>query len=236
MRRPRGICVGAGGENQSGVAATSRLFAVGSLFYLFVLGHFHLRWGAQDEGVRRALPGDDDVRHAAWEATRAIAIGAPAAAVWPWLVQLGFGRGGFYSYDRLDNAGRPSARAIVPELQRLQVGDRIRLDESVEATVTVLEPGRALAFCARDICERGVRGELGMAFVVEETAPGCSRLLARVRLCTTRRALGAAYVRAFFEPVDFLIMRRQLLGIKQRAEHLAHSAEITRRREEATAA
>jgi hypothetical protein len=70
------------------------------------------------------MPGDDLIADAA-SSTRAITIAAPPQQVWPWLVQLGYGRAGWYSYDWIDNDGQPSAGHIIPELQQLQVGDQI---------------------------------------------------------------------------------------------------------------
>jgi hypothetical protein len=79
--------------------------------------------GATAEEAVRPLPGDHVVAKADYLATRAITINAPPQDVWPWLVQIGSGRAGWYTYDRLDNAGVPSAIEIVPDLQHLQVGD-----------------------------------------------------------------------------------------------------------------
>jgi hypothetical protein len=97
--------------------------AVGALGMLSVLGSYRRwiqpwqhRWGASDQEVQRAMPGDDVLPDAA-STTRAITIAAPPEQVWPWLVQLGYGRGGWYSYDWIDNDGRPSADRIIPELQ-----------------------------------------------------------------------------------------------------------------------
>ena len=99
------------------------------------------RWGATDEEVRRAMPGDDLVPDAA-STTRAITIAAPAEQVWPWLVQLGYGRAGWYSYDWIDNDGQPSADRILPELQQLQVGDQILMLREIGPRVREVEPNR----------------------------------------------------------------------------------------------
>ena len=82
-----------------------------------LLRRWHLRWGASDDELAREMPGDELVRDPSFEATSAITVDAPPCAVWPWLVQIGFGRAGFYSYDILDNAGRASAQAILPAYQ-----------------------------------------------------------------------------------------------------------------------
>src|SRR6478672_6897855 len=95
-----------------------------------VLRHRYLKWGATSREQAQPLVGDDLLPAVDLSATRAITVDAPADAVWPWLVQLGQGRGGFYSYDWLEQmvgAGIRSADYIVPELQQLAVGDTVPL-------------------------------------------------------------------------------------------------------------
>jgi len=108
-----------------------------------------VRWGATDEEVDGPYPGTELVREGRRSATMAVTIDTPPDQVWPWLVQLGSGRGGWYSWDRLDNAGRPSARDVHPEWQDLAVGDRLKFSVPgaglVDAyEVAVLEPNRFL--------------------------------------------------------------------------------------------
>src|SRR6478735_5931773 len=105
------------------------------------------RWGATDDEVNRTLPGDDLISHADLTATRAITIHATAAQVWPWIAQLGQGRGGFYSYDFLENlvgCDIHSADHVEPDWQSIAVGDEIRLHPEVGLTVALLERGRSL--------------------------------------------------------------------------------------------
>ena len=92
--------------------------------YLWVIKPWHLRWGATDEEVARTMPGDEII-HGAGSATRAISIAASPEQVWPWLVQLGYGRAGWYSYDWIDNDFRPSAARVLEEHQQLAAGDKI---------------------------------------------------------------------------------------------------------------
>lgn len=104
-------------------------------------------WGATAQETHLALPGDSILRTASTSATRAITINADRHAVWPWMVQLGQGRGGFYSYDRLENligCDIHSAERIVPEWQALAVGDGVNLHPEVALTVALVEPDRAL--------------------------------------------------------------------------------------------
>jgi hypothetical protein len=109
-----------------------------------------LHWGGTEEEVRRPYPGSDVVSGGERGATMAVTIDAPPSQVWPWLVQMGCDRAGWYSWDRLDNGGVPSAEQIRPEWQELSVGDRLTSTPSRSAwfEVAALEPGRFLALRA----------------------------------------------------------------------------------------
>ena len=93
--------------------------------YFRFIRPWQLRWGATDEEVARAMSGDEVVKQPTFNATRAVTIQARPEEIWPWLVQIGCKRAGWYSYDWIDNLGIPSANRIVPELQHLEVGDLI---------------------------------------------------------------------------------------------------------------
>jgi len=93
------------------------------LGYVRLARPWHLTWGAAAAEVRGSMSGDELIPEPSMCATRAITIQAPPEAVWPWLVQMGgYNRAGWYSYDRFDNAGVPSANRGIPDLQDLQVG------------------------------------------------------------------------------------------------------------------
>ncbi len=94
------------------------LFATAPLYR-----HWHLRWGATDEEVQASMPGDAIVPNASFNATRAITINAPPEQVWPWIVQMGYRRAGFYTYDLADNGGYPSAEHVLEAYQHVVVGD-----------------------------------------------------------------------------------------------------------------
>ena len=94
-----------------------------AIVYARYVRPWQLSWGATPDEVSRPLPGDELVARPTFNATRAITIAAPPEEIWPWLVQVGLTRAGWYSYDILDNLGRPSARHIIPELQNLAPGD-----------------------------------------------------------------------------------------------------------------
>ena len=124
------------------------------------------------------LPGDDLVPGATMIETHQIDIDAPAAAVWPWLVQLGYERGGFYSFDlleRLAGVGITNAWRIEPRWQDLAVGDRVRLAADAALTVARLEPGHCLVLSS----DGGVAPP-GQAWTSTSPGPSCSTITAPV--------------------------------------------------------
>ena len=112
--------------------------------YITMVGPWQRRWGASDREVERAMPGDDILGPSAPSTTRAITIDATPAQVFPWLLQIGYGRGGWYSYDWIDNEGEPSLRRIESDLQRLAVGDRIEMMPGIGPVVREVEPDHHL--------------------------------------------------------------------------------------------
>jgi hypothetical protein len=115
--------------------------------YLLAVRPWQLRWGATDQESDGSLPGDDLIANPDLTATRAITVHVAAEQVWPWIAQLGQGRGGFYSYDALENlvgCDIHSADQIVPEWQDINVGDQVKLHPEVGLDVAVVEQGRAL--------------------------------------------------------------------------------------------
>jgi len=198
------------------------------------LRRWHRRWGATDEEVDRPLPGDDLVPRPMYETTRAIAIRAAPAAVWPWLLQLGQGRGGFYTFDRLENlAGLHihSVDRIVPALQRLAVGDVVPLSSHGGPTVATLDPGRTLVLrmmmdpltgrplAGSDAGDRWL--EWTWAFVLQPSDDAATRLLIRTRAAYAPQRLLAPLVAGVVEPAHFVMEWGMLGGIKRRAESTA---------------
>ena len=179
---------------------------------------WHLRWGASDEETSAFYPGDELVPQATLVSTRAVTIDAAPEDVWPWLVQLGQGRGGFYTYDRLENLFRldiHSVDRIVPELQQLEVGDVVALAPSgAGLVVAAVEEGRTLVLVHPE-------GGWTWAFVVEPCDSGRARLVARNRWTTAGASLGFRVALAVIEPGSFVMERGMLLGIKRRAETAA---------------
>jgi hypothetical protein len=179
------------------------------------------RWGSTDTERSRPLPGDELVADAD-EQTHAVSIDAPAASVWPWLVQMGQGRGGFYSHDRLERlvgAGIRNADRIHPEWQQLAVGDLVRTYRPVPRfeplgwLVGVVDRGRALVL--HEPKRDGVINS-SWALVLDDVGER-TRLLSRWRF--RRRGPGdVLFKRLVFDPVHFVMETGALRGLKARAE------------------
>jgi len=185
---------------------TAFLFAFVSFFYL-VYRPWQLSWGATAEEVTRPMVGDGLVESPTFVATRAVTIHAPAERIWPWIVQIGYKRAGFYSWDILDNDGISSAEQIMPEFQNLKIGDSIPLDEETDAQVVDMEPNRHLL----------------LVFQSESTVTWTWALYKidadRTRLVTRLRWRASGVVSQFvLDAFEIIMMRKHLLGIKRRAE------------------
>jgi len=171
------------------------------------------RWGATDEEVGVAMPGDELIPDAA-STTRAITIAARPEQVWPWLVQLGYGRAGWYSYDWIDNDGRRSADRVVPELQDLEVGDQIPMIPGVGPRVRAIEPDRHLV--AGDV-------DGGTWCLTLRPVAGGARLVSRWRVRWARTPATAFWI-LLSDPGAFIMERRMLKGLKARVERAAAHA------------
>lgn len=188
-----------------------------------------LRWGATDDEVRRTLPGDDLVPWPRYRLTHAITVRVPPEDVWPWLVQMGQGRGGLYTYDRLQQAlgfELENVDSILPELQRLAVGDEIRLVPAdfrvpLRFTVETIEPERALVLRSPGTREESFRSGLPVVswvFVLEPVDALSTRLIVRFRSDYDPTPAGVLLTGYLLEPVHFLMERKMLMGIRDRAE------------------
>jgi hypothetical protein len=193
---------------------------------LYGLRRLGRRSGASTAEAAEALPGDEIVPHPMWQSTRAITIAAAPEQVWPWIVQMGFPlhRAGWYTPHWLDRLTfgikQHSADRIVPELQRLEVGDRVPDSDDWSAffTVEAVEPPHALVLhSTRHVIKPIETIDFSWAFVIREVSPGRSRLLIRARTSyTPRRAM--PFVEFVIGPADFVNAGAMLRGIKQRAE------------------
>jgi hypothetical protein len=199
-----------------GVAAIAGAAAI----YVPAARRRSLRWGVTDQELHQSFPGDNLIGSADLTATRAVTIEAPAEEVWPWIAQLGQGRGGFYSYDFLENlvgCDIHSADRIVSEWQDIGVGDEVRLAPRVGLVVADLERGRSLVL--RGGIPMGTAAppyDFTWAFVLQDAPHKTTRLISRERYAYTR-----PWARILVEPVEavsFAMSQKMLRGIKDRAE------------------
>jgi hypothetical protein len=177
---------------------------------------WHKRWGATDGEVESAMPADDVIPNCKYVITRAITIDAPPRVVWPWLLQIGFGKAGFYSNDLLDNAGHPSAERVLGNLQRPRVGDWVPMFMKVnEATAF------HIAAIAWNECLVWAKPDSTWVWMLTPAGKG-TRLVTRLRIRYQWESPVMAILSVLLnEFADFAMMRRMLLGIKRRAERVA---------------
>ena len=198
--------------------------------YAFAVRPRLLRWGATDEEIARAYPGADLIPGVTRSATMAVTIDAPPARVWPWLVQMGTDRAGWYSWDRLDNFGRRSAERMHPEWQQISVGDRLaaKPDGSEWWEVAALEPERflglrmSLDLRGRPFEPAGERPRFYTdslwGFLLDELPGRGTRLVVSGYWCLRPRWLQPIVSFIFLEPSHWIMQTRQFTNLKRRAE------------------
>jgi hypothetical protein len=192
--------------------------AGGVFLYLKRVRPWHLHWGATPQEVASALPSDDLILGANWTATRAVTIEAPPGAIWPWLVQMGYRRAGWYSYDWLDNDGIHVDR-IIPELQQIAIGDLLLTDSKSGFRVEAIEPERSLVLMIHGEAMR-LDMDVTSVLVLVPIDAEHTRLILRAR-AAFRGLREMLWGMLLFDVGDFVMMRKMLLGIKARAEAYA---------------
>jgi hypothetical protein len=206
-------CIVAGVAGAVGLVAWLGLWpALGAvalviLAYMLAIGPWHRRWGATPGEARRVMPGDDLLRPDAPTTTRAITIDAPPERVFPWLRQIGYGRGGWYSYDWIDNDGEPSVERIAPDLW-FEVGDRIEMMPGFGPIVRAIEPGVSIVSAGESD---------SWCLLVEPAGDGRTRLISRWRQDWPRTLAARAWI-AIADPGAFIMERKMLLRIRDLAE------------------
>ncbi|MBN2093210.1 hypothetical protein JW964_26540 [candidate division KSB1 bacterium] len=199
----------------------SIIVLIGALIYIYdaFVKPWYSKWGATEEELILAIPGDEIVSQPGWEYTQAITIRAPADQIWPWLVQIGQGRGGFYSFEFLENmigCEIYNANQILPEFQNLQVVDNIKLHPKAPGIpVVIVESPRVLV--AGGINENQVDGA-SWSFLLREVDTQNTRVLARFRSSYSPTVFNIALNRLFVQPTSLFMQKRMLLGIQQRVE------------------
>jgi len=186
------------------------------LVYWFGVRPRQLHWGATSGELRTALPEDGIVAYPAFDATRAITIHARPEQIWPWLVQMGYGRAGFYGYDLIENPGGgrglQSATAILPEFQHLRTGDTLPLSVAASLEFGTIEPNRVLVWRSRGIPHSGV-----FIWALVPIDAGHTRLISRIRWRYLSDPVGRA-LGLFTEVSDHVAVKAILRGVRDRAE------------------
>ncbi len=197
--------------------AVLALFVLLTGVYYFTIRPGQLRWGATPEELAQPLPGDDLVRAPTFWATRAVTITERPEDIWPWIVQIGYERAGFYGYDLIENLGSKqgirSATQIIPELQRLAVGDRVYMSRVAYLVIHSMASNRLLIWAGDEDPPGGAF--TWALFPVDEKH---TRLVLRIRFhhhWTDQRIL----LDLFTEFADHVAVPKMLLGIRDRVEN-----------------
>ncbi|HEY8717807.1 hypothetical protein [Pengzhenrongella sp.] len=188
--------------------------ALAGACYVKVGRPWQLTWGATPEEVARPFAGDELIPAPTFNATRAITISAPPERIWPWLVQVGTTRAGWYGYDLLDNLGHASARHLLPEHQHLAVGDVVPMspDGLQGMSVHSFEAPHSLIW--------STPGDTSWAWRLDAQTDGTTRVTTRIRSRIRWSPMSIAYY-ALVEIADVWMIRKMLLNLKARAETVA---------------
>lgn len=187
------------------------LVLVALAVYLIFIQPWHQRWGTTDDELRRTLPGDDLVPEPIYYCTHAITINAPVEEVWKWLVQIGQDRGGFYSYNWIENLfgfDIHNVYQIRSEWQKLEAGDTVMLTRSSRMRVAVVEPNRAIVYVS-------MGNQTAWAFTLSPLDAQTTRLIIRIRI-KAERVPWLFYL--FFDQGHFIMERKMMFTIKKCAE------------------
>lgn len=192
---------------------------------------WYSRWGTIDEEHRQSIPGDELVPHPKSQLTMAVTVQAPAVNIWPWFVQLGCQRGGWYSYDLLDNGGISSADRIIPEYQQLEVGDIVKAMPKGDFgfPVAIIEPDRQLTMAGTTNTDSGEEADPrdpdleayfsgNQTFLLNQIDEKQTRLIFRMRIDWNPSRMGTIANRGVVEPLSFVMARKTLLNVKRLAE------------------
>ena len=198
------------------VGAGLAIAAAAAVYFRF-LRPWHLNWGATPEEVSGEVAGDELIPEPDIQSTRVVEIDAPPSAIWPWLVQMGPGRGGAYTYDWIERRlgiDIRNADRVIPELQNLKVGDEIPMP-GYAMRVERLDPGRAMVV-------RSSNHAWVWSFELRPAGEH-TRLISRNRFDASVLPWKDKLAYPVIEPGSWVMERKMLLTIKRRAEHLART-------------
>ena len=202
--------------NTCRVLSVALLFGTLGALYFFAIRPHQLRWGATAQECARAMPDDELVADPVFNATRAITINATPSQIWPWLIQMGFGRAGFYGYDLIENLGGGrgirSAQTIIPVFQNPRPGDQLPLSVAATLVYGPIQPNHLMIWRSSDVPCDGT--------FVWELVPidaNRTRLISRIRW-NYANTPGAFLLNVFTEFADHVAVRKILEGLRDRAE------------------
>lgn len=183
--------------------------------YVLFARPYQLSWGATSQELKQAMPGDELEQHPEFYATRAITIAGTPQEIWPWLLQMGYGRAGYYGYDILENLGSErgirSADRIIPEFQSFKVGDEVPISSVAKMYFHSIVPDRHLIWTGK-----GNKGSF--LWALHPVDEGHTRLVSRIRWSFHWSQLSLLSLDLFTEFADFLAVRKILQGVKGRVE------------------
>lgn len=225
------------GKTGRAVRTLGAFVGLGGWGYALFIRPRLLRWGATDEEVNETFPGADLAPHGTRAATMATTIDAPPDRVWPWLVQMGYGRAGWYSWDRLDNFGEVSADRIHPEWQDVKVGSFLAPEVGKTARawqVAALEPKRFLCLRASFDLRKGrwydpaepqppFSSLSTWGFWLKEAPGGRTRLIVSGYWSMRPRWLQPILSAILLEPSHWIMQTRQFTNLKRRVEEVVTS-------------
>jgi hypothetical protein len=183
--------------------------------YFFVARPYQLHWGATEEEASASMPGDEFDAAPDFLATRAITIQGTPQEIWPWLIQMGYNRAGFYGYDLLENLGSErgmiSAEHILPEFQNFQIGDVVPISAVAEMEFHAIEPDRYLIWS-------GVEDTSTFLWWLQKENATHTRLISRFRWSYDLTKPQELPLQVITEFSDHLAVRKILTGVKGRVE------------------
>jgi hypothetical protein len=182
------------------------------LTYLFMIRPWHLKWGATKEEQRLELRGDNNVQRPDFNATRGITINSTPELIWKWIIQIGSRRAGWYSIDWMDNAGIKSSEKILPEFQKIEVGQFIPFtpDQQNGMWVNDFKEHEYILWVDKE----GRATWLWYLYPIDEKQ---SRLLTRLRTKYVWKGFWIIYY-LLYDFGDIVMMSKCMKGIKERAE------------------
>lgn len=194
--------------------------------YILIIRPLLIYWGATTEEIYSTLPGDEYIESPEINTTKAILINSKPVDIWPWVVQMGQGRGGHYSYDWLENLFGfqvHSVREILPQWQHLKEGDTINFSACRKMVVDQIESEKHLLLLEHDKKQKKTRKNMPRAswlIYLQPLENGTTHLISHIRYAYRPGIINFLKMRLFIELAGFIMERRMLLGIKERAEYV----------------